>query len=512
MTRPVGVWVWLLPAYLALFVFNGLTRWRAFTPDSMNYVDVARNIEAGRGIVQSTLGCFASLGPDIPYPDPMTAQAVLYPVLIAVTPFLDAVDAALVLSLTAYVACLFLLWTLAHRQFGREAGLLTLGWLCVYAPLTWIGRHPWSDPVGFAFAAGAVVCLTRRGTHPPGIPAVVSAAVLAGMASATRFALAPVGLAGLLILIRWGWVLCPRFFARNVLLYLVLFAIFPVGLLIRNLAVRGRVASYTPLIDPWAQWNNLVTELTGRWAWVAPSGLETALLALFLLTLGGLLRRRGELGEVWRRLTRNPTVLPMLTAVLLILLLGLSAVPATARLIAPSGALLVPGLAFVMIRAIGLSPRGWGWVAAGFLLVATAREVRVLATRPAVSEAAVVAASERLSWLRGNTTDRDLVVGENGMDVPFYLGRTAAGSYSPAPWPPLAYDTLVALADAHGDRFDSVFLVVQVKGRTEADLRASLGDFVADLTLGQGKTGRYPRLRHRVTLGDGVLYEVERIP
>ena len=42
--------------YLILFGLNSLGRLRRFSPDSMNYVDVARNIAAGRGIVQSTLG------------------------------------------------------------------------------------------------------------------------------------------------------------------------------------------------------------------------------------------------------------------------------------------------------------------------------------------------------------------------------------------------------------------------------------------------------------------------
>lgn len=45
---------WLLVlgviAYVILFVFNSLTRTRYFSNDSMNYIDVARNISAGRGI------------------------------------------------------------------------------------------------------------------------------------------------------------------------------------------------------------------------------------------------------------------------------------------------------------------------------------------------------------------------------------------------------------------------------------------------------------------------------
>ena len=48
MKRATGLLVALLAVYFALFTFNSLTRARSFSPDSMNYVDVARRLEEYR--------------------------------------------------------------------------------------------------------------------------------------------------------------------------------------------------------------------------------------------------------------------------------------------------------------------------------------------------------------------------------------------------------------------------------------------------------------------------------
>ena len=50
MKRAFWLLVAVLAVYFGLFTFNSLTRARSFSPDSMNYVDVARRLAAGDGL------------------------------------------------------------------------------------------------------------------------------------------------------------------------------------------------------------------------------------------------------------------------------------------------------------------------------------------------------------------------------------------------------------------------------------------------------------------------------
>src|SRR5438105_2159356 len=77
--------IWIgLTSYLALFVFNAVTRTGRFSPDSMNYVNVARNIKAGKGITQPTLGFNQPrISPYDAIPAPLIAHPPLYPLMIS---------------------------------------------------------------------------------------------------------------------------------------------------------------------------------------------------------------------------------------------------------------------------------------------------------------------------------------------------------------------------------------------------------------------------------------------
>src|SRR5262245_41238413 len=78
-------WIfWLeIIVYLFLFGVNSLSRLRKFSPDSMNYVDVAKNFVAGRGLVQSTLGFnVPRFSIDDTSPTPLISQPPVYPLLI----------------------------------------------------------------------------------------------------------------------------------------------------------------------------------------------------------------------------------------------------------------------------------------------------------------------------------------------------------------------------------------------------------------------------------------------
>ena len=99
-----------IPLLLVLFVVNSLTHTRQLPYDAMNYVDVARHVTQGDGLVQTTVGVFQPRLATLPHtgPVPFVAQAPLFPLLVVAFHALGASfqDAALLLSALGYLLTL----------------------------------------------------------------------------------------------------------------------------------------------------------------------------------------------------------------------------------------------------------------------------------------------------------------------------------------------------------------------------------------------------------------------
>jgi hypothetical protein len=114
--------------------------------------------------------------------------------------------------------------------------------------------------------------------------------------------------------------------------------------------------------------------------------------------------------------------------------------------------------------------------------------------------------------VREHTTERDVIVGNDPLDVVFYLRRAQAVSFSPRPYTDAAdYDALVRFLDRFADRYERAYLLFRDfnGGRAEA-IREQFGPFVADLVA--GRTEAYPRLRPLGVLGDTHIFEIGDAP
>jgi len=190
-------WILVLAiaAYLGLFGFNSLTRLRQFSPDSMNYVDVARSIVNGRGITQSTLGYnqyhFVVEGE---IPTPFVTQPPVYPLLIALTSrfAIPYPDAALLVSTIFYGLVLLATFLMMRAWYDEQAALLTVACLLFYYPLLRVSSFAWSEPVGiaFCFAAFWLLAHTRQASVRQG-QLVFLAGLVMGLAFSTRYAFLP---------------------------------------------------------------------------------------------------------------------------------------------------------------------------------------------------------------------------------------------------------------------------------------------------------------------------------
>src|SRR5437773_5475183 len=128
---------------------------RNFSSDSMNSVDVARNILAGRGIAQSTLGFNQPrLDPEGPIPSPLVSQPPLYPLLIAGLGILglDCADGGLIIAAAAYGLVLLIGFRLVRDLYDERTAMLSLCGLVLYHPLRSASGFAWSDTPGTALA------------------------------------------------------------------------------------------------------------------------------------------------------------------------------------------------------------------------------------------------------------------------------------------------------------------------------------------------------------------------
>lgn len=501
---------------LALLLFNSLARTRLFSPDSMNYVDVARNIAAGRGAVQSAAGFNGADPPaaETPIPAPLLSQPPLYPLLVALLSLAGPppADAALALAALAYGACLPLAFLLARELYDEQAAALAVGATLLCFPLAYVARFAWSESLGAALVLLALLLLARAarpGGAPPAWEATL-AGLAAGLAFATRYALWPLLPLGLAYL---AW-------ARRgpaALAGYALGAALPAGLTLgRNLAVAGALLprglpSDRPLPRNLA---DAARELAGHYLANRAGALQLALAVLIGLALAAAAargRRRAIVGAVAGRRALLPLWAAAYVAALVIQRSLAHFDPIGPRLIAPAWASLVvlgPALLLAAAPRLRRPPHLALAICAAAALAAAARELPV-ALGPPAEHGPPLASSERLRWVAEHTGPGDLIVGDDAVDLPFYLGRPAAVSFSAYPLTRHAtYAGLRALAAARCDEYAHIYLVLRLwPGQARAERERAFGTFIADLKAGDAAA--YPALRPLAQLSDGAAFAVE---
>lgn len=498
--------------FIAAFTFVSLTRTRAFSPDSMNYVDVARNLAEGRGLTQSTLGYhdIRFLGSQ-DWPVPFTAQPPLYPMLIAGLYRLgiSLQDAALVLPAASLVLLLVLAWMLLRRIWGDAAAWLGVALLALNFPLNFAARIAWSDGPGLVFILLAL--LPGRGVSPAARAAFAGFAC--GFAFATRFAAAP-----LIPAVALGVFLATR--GETMKRRLVCFGAFIIPLaacvvpiLIRNHMLYGKFfhdhfGSEVSLdVAVYQTFGNLF----GSWIGLFDSTLEgLALLALILIGIV-IARRRGELKSAALPAGAVPLVAWLALYIFFILYQALTIHldEIGPRLLLPVSVALVIWFAGFFTKAVRLP------LVAALALCCTAfgvrafQEMQIAGARDAAPTLAQrVAASPRVLWVKENTVHEDIIISDDAVDLPFLLGPRRVVSFSPYPTTEHPdYAKLVTWADARRDA-GRIFIVLPRFNASQAVIRNWYGDFITDLRFGH--IAAYPRVGRVIETESVLVFEVLR--
>lgn len=464
----------LFAAHVVVFGWRSITFDRRITGDSMNYIDVARNLSAGEGLVQSTAGYNQptfwerDFSPDFPAKT-RAGHNPVYSVLIAAVAAgtgLEHADAAFLLGAASYGAAVAFAFVFARRLLGTAAGLLAAAFLA--HQLRWIFLRVWTEPIIIAFLLAMLAVLARPATPRRAL----AAGLLAGTALLVRGGMLP-----LLALGGLGCLLGPGPRVRRLLLFGAGASIALAG----PLAGEGQV--YPPQTTVAASWFPHVSLGELGTTFLERTGWELAVLLPLAALAWRRARRDGEAfvpPEAATGLFLTAAWIGGWWVFLFAARLQVLTDMFDDRMLAPGGAVLAIAHALLLWRALpGQSRQAAAVVVfAAAMLVFTAGDAIVLGDSSGTQRiyasparlvigrnvtaralppdgnrsdfARWIRTSPKRLWVGRNVTPRDLVVAAGAMDLPyFFRGQVpAAVSFSPYPY----------FARVSGTRFNAVFL------------------------------------------------------
>lgn len=506
----------LVLLYLALFAYRSLTHTHHFTPDSMNYTIVARNVLAGRGITRPELSLGNSrLLTDAPIPAPFTTQGVVYPLLIALVGLagIEPTDAALLIPVAVLGLILWFGYRLAQALYDADVALLALIGLLAYWPLRTAAGSALSEAPALVFLMATMYCLVRA-CHTPdgsGVWALV-AGLAAGLAFATRQPLGPLVMLGAFYLAveSAGW----QRKLRNGLLFLAGSGGVIAPLLIWALSAGTGIASAS---NP-SYLSSLSANLIGSTRAVAGNYLglrwpELQAVALLLLVGGLAIASQQKIAPLlWSVLfSKGRYLLAFWSVGYLAMLLYLRTTryfdPITTRLTLPAGVTLVLLLAAYVGATTRVKARSLWGIGLALLFFLAGREAWLIAYTPPFDEAAVIADSESMQWVASQTTERDLIIGNQTIRYLFYFDRQEAITIRPYPSMDYAdYDTLSRVVGRRCGAYEHIYLMMVGVSTDENFWQQLYGLFLTDLMF--GRIEQYPGIEIRQRLEDGVVFEL----
>jgi Dolichyl-phosphate-mannose-protein mannosyltransferase len=477
----------------------------------MNYVNVARNIASGKGITQPTLGFnqprFAI---NDTIPTPLTAEPPLYPLLIALfcETGLSAPKAALLVSSLGTAAVFLLAYLLAVTLYNQNVGLVAVSSLLFYYPWRRVTIYAWSEPIGIALSLLSLWFAIRRVARTR--LDIFLAGFAAGLAFATRYALLPLVCVGAIFLL-----VNSSLWKRKILdtcLYLAGFAMIGTLVLSRNVIVGGSLMpSFNSFGLGLVGVITLITKsLLDGYLGVSSFGRQSLLFIVTLLTICFIIYLRPKQDFKLLFFVHNRYVLGFWSfGYLLFLVVVRSNVDSEdiRRLVVPAGITLVIIWSALLVTALKSIAEWIKPLVLVLILLLIFRETRALLTTPLLDPEEVVQSSARLTWIARNTSSQDLVIGDDTMDIPFFLNGRLSISFSPYPnTDHAAYDGILAYCRRHCDEYRDIYLILSSHFTDEQSWRTEYGDFFADLVFGH--TENYPELVIVGQLSDATVFRI----
>jgi 4-amino-4-deoxy-L-arabinose transferase-like glycosyltransferase len=512
--------IFLIIVYLILFGYNSLVNYRNFSPDSMNYVDVARNVAEGKGVSQSTLGFnVARFSVDDKIPSPFTSQPPLYPLFIVLFSFLGVsfADAALLVSIVSYGLLFIIIYLLIVKLYDHSSALFSLGILLSYYPLKYVSSYAFSESLGLVFVFLCLLLLIqidRLVTRSKQKILITTSGLFSGLAFATRYALASLVFVCIIFLIfdsdNWK----QRF---NKLFYFVVGFIIPcISIIGHNVITTGSIfpslnTSNSGLIH---NLKNTFYSLFGNYLNRFNPVLEIHLILLagfIILVLLGLRLRKKIFSFLENLILKEKRYILILWSC--IYLIGLIYQRTRfhfddidIRLIVFAGIPLSLLFGIIIIKSTHLKIEFILSVLLILLSFSIKREIKASTVSLKYDNKKVISDSERLNWVDNYTSNQDLIIGDDTMDITFYLNRRSVVSFSEYPYSDLfEYNKLISFVVNNCNMYDHIYMVLR-RGYSKDNIKKRYGLFIADIEYDGVK--KYPGITLLKNLKDGYIFEI----
>jgi len=524
----------IIIVYLLLFGYNTLTRTHDFGyHDGMNYVDVARNIATGRGIVQSALGFNQRLfSIDDQIPMPLTVQPPLYPLLIALFSLIGIsyAKAGLLISIICYGLILLMIYRISFEIYDVRAALLSVVFLLLYAPLYKVSKTTLSEPTSIVLlliTLWLLIKICSSGTYRAWFPA--GAGLTTGLAFSARYAMLPLLPLGILFV-----ALESRRKLRDLSLYIGGFII-PAGLvLIRNFLVSGEFFSTRNPSTIGFKDNvfQAFKAIAGEYSNILNPNVQIFIICIALLILCILIAKKHKLLDtiksVFVRKERYLLTIWALGYLTFFVLVGTRVFlsPINWRMIMPVKVIIVILFSALIIKTIEIKTQYLICMALIIALFMVNNEVLIAVKKPVFDRDKFVANSGRLSWIEQHTTRRDLIIGDGAVDIAFYLNRPALISFSPYPEAVVPeYKRIIGFCNKHCNEYENIYIVVsnpeyllshvydmEESGPNDQEkkLERFYGSFISDLIY--GKLQKYPAVSFLDRLSDTYIFKINCQP
>lgn len=515
----VVLWV-IFAAYLILLAHTSLTRILRFSPDSLVYVDVARNVAAGNGVARSTFEPNGQQDTGEELPVPMTRWAPLHPIAVAMTSVfgIHAPAAALLVPAASAAAILLLAYGLLRKIAGAHSAWIGAAFLLLYFPLYRTSTTAWSENLAIVFMLASFLVLSKSAVAKLSLPALFFAGVFAGLAFATRYALAPLSV----FLAVWALAAKRSWKAPAVLLAGAATIFLPV--IARNLYHAGEPFGSHRLPSTVLFTENASAAARALFLQFLPPGMlsprmQGLVLALVIAAILIKPRRRREAED---DVAANPPstrwLLPAWSAFYVVFLVVYRSIGEfdylDERLIAPAGVAFFLFIVSEAARAMRPPSRAAAMVALGLAALAFFNLYDTRRWSLPDDFDRWIAKSKRLTWIQNNVTRDDLVVADIGKDIPFFFPYQHVYSIVPMPFGDeyVEFDAIREYADRHGHRYDSIYIVISKGGlfASVESVRERYGRDIAELYA--GNVAAFPGVTPIVDLDDARVYRLDLQP
>jgi hypothetical protein len=562
----VLIWIGLI-ILSTLFFYNVMTRQETYWPDSMNYIDVSRNIAYGNGRSQSSLGFNQPLLFEeySKIPSSYIMQAPLYPILISFLYHcgLTFHSAALLIPAISYMLVILFSSLILKIILPDQGGLLCIGVLLIYHPLRKNCAMPMSEGPALALMCSSFFLLIRaRASVSPFREKILwmMAGITSGLAFDTKYAMAPLVFCGIIYIF-------IEFRLRIQYIYALLFymagaAMAIVPLLAHNFYISGLIL---PEFNPSDHSFGLclkeaLLSIVGDFINIPATKYRLIFILTLLIAYIIYVLVQKKIKPVWSVLKSTPyfhiliwwfllynviisiersihhfdalTPRIMLPAALTLILICIIILVKLFRKITPKylfyayacillynetgwylqisiGMFFIVAAICLIIIFIDISQKLVPAILLLSIIVAIMSEIRTSLYLPTESFEKNIMESERLSWVSANTSNKDLVVGDLTMDIPFYFPGHHSISFAEYPYSiPLTYTKLMSYLKLHNG-YENIYLILRHETASKKDIY-HFGQFISDIDSCHLQS--YAGITLVKSLKDGIVFRVVKTP